>query len=338
VRGSDDNVSNVRWRPPAAGSAEAYAIATVLVVIASLVRWGLGLLTDDAVLPFTTYYPAVLFAALIGGAAVGTYAAVLGGVIAWWAFLPPQFALLPLKPGHQINLLTYLLAALVIVWGADRYRRISKRLEDEEGLRKLAVEELAHRMKNKLATIHSIINYQLRQYPQIRAAILGRLDALSATDDLIMSAQGSGAYLQDILSTELHPYETSRVTMAGPQVFLSPKLALTFALLFHELATNAAKYGALSSSAGKLSIAWSLSRRTLELEWRERGGPPITSPTRRGFGERLLSRALGQFGGTVETMFEPAGLTCKMTVNLGDDAPGIVSDVKPAVDEVIVGE
>ena len=172
-----------RVRP---GSAEAYAFATMCVVIASLARWGLGLLSEG-ILVFATYYPAVLFSALIGGVWVGTFAAILGGIIGWWAFMPPQVGFSPLTLGQQISLLTYLVASLLIVWGADHYRRLRQRLEDEEKFRKLTVDELAHRLKNKLATIQSIISFQLRDDPQIRDAILSRLTALSATDDLIMA-------------------------------------------------------------------------------------------------------------------------------------------------------
>jgi two-component sensor histidine kinase len=93
---------------------------------------------------------------------------------------------------------------------------------------------------------------------------------LSATDDLIMATQGRGASIRNILSTELGAYEMSRIAMEGPDVFLSPKLAMTMALLVHELATNAAKYGSLSNPVGKLSIYWSLSAATLSLEWREK--------------------------------------------------------------------
>jgi HWE histidine kinase len=91
-----------------------------------------------------------------------------------------------------------------------------------------------------LATIQSIISFQLRDDPQIRDAILSRLTALSATDDLIMATQGQGAGLRGILSAELRPYGVSRVSMEGPDVLLPPKLALMMALLVHELATNAA--------------------------------------------------------------------------------------------------
>ena len=99
-------------------------------------------------------------------------------------------------------------------------------------------------------------------------------------------------------------------------MFLSPKLAMTMALLVHELATNSAKYGSLSVATGKVAIRWSLCDTRLGLEWRESGGPIITTPTKRGFGTRLLSLALDQFGGTVETTFEPTGLICKLIVVL----------------------
>jgi two-component sensor histidine kinase len=324
----DDPGTNrhVNWQRLSPGSAEAYAFATFLVVVASLIRWGLGLVADDTQ-AFTTYYPAVLFAALVSGAGAGIFAALLGGIIAWWAFLPPHFTFLPLTAGQEIDLATYVFASLLIVWAADHYRRLTKRLEDEEKLRKLSVEELAHRLKNKLATIQSIISFQLREEPQIRNTILNRLNALSATDDLIMAAQGQGARIRDILTAELAPYGRSRTLMEGPDCFLSPKLALTMALLVHELATNAAKYGALSNAVGKLSINWRLSDLRLNIEWHENGGPVITPATHRGFGTRLLSRSLDQFDGTVETAFETTGLVCKLSVILPEDTPSIAPDV-----------
>jgi two-component sensor histidine kinase len=323
--GMDDpgNNGRVNWQRLTPGSAEAYAFATFFVVVASLIRWGLGLVADDTQ-AFTTYYPAVLFAALISGAGAGIFAALLGGIIAWWAFLPPHFAFLPLTAGQEIDLATYVFASLLIVWAADHYRKLTMRLEDEEKFRKLAVAELAHRLKNKLATIQSIISFQLREEPQVRNTILNRLKALSATDDLIMAAQGQGARIRDILTAELAPYGRSRISMEGPHCFLSPKLALTMALLVHELATNAAKYGALSNAVGKLSIDWRLSDLRLNIEWHENGGPVITPPTHRGFGTRLLSRSLDQFDGTVETAFETTGLVCKLSVILPEDTPSII--------------
>ena len=314
--------NRVTWRQRLSpGSAEAYALATVFVVVASLVRWGFSFISSDIFI-FAAFYPAVLFATYVGGLRVGIFAAVLGAVIALWAFMPH-----PLTSGVQIKLLAYVFASTLIIWGAEHYRRLSKSLEDEEKFRKLAVDELAHRLKNKLATIQSIISFQLRDEPPLRDAILSRLSALSATDDLIMAAQGKGARLRDILAAELAPYDVSRASMDGPDCLLYPKLALTMTLLVHELATNAAKYGALSGSAGKLSIAWSLSDTRLNLEWRETDGPNVTAPSHRGFGTRLLTRALDQFGGTIETVFETTGLICRLSVNVPEQPPSVVPEI-----------
>ena len=318
-----DNQQSLTWRARLSpGSAGAYVFATFLVLIAGLIRWGLSFISQDIFL-FAAFYPAILFATYVGGPGVGGFAAVLGAAIAWVAFMPH-----PLEAGVEIKLLAYMGASSLIIWGADHYRRVLKRLEDEENFRKLAVEELAHRLKNKLATISAIISFQLREEPQVRDAILRRLSALSATDDLITAAQGRGADVRDVVFTELRPYEASRVSIEGPACLLSPKLALTMALLIHELATNAAKYGALSNSLGKLSVVWSLSGEELSLEWRESDGPIVTAPTHKGFGARLVSRAMDQFGGTIDTNFEPAGLVCKLKVPLPERAPSLVPDAR----------
>ena len=310
------------------GSVQAFFAATALVAAATLIRWGLGLL-GETLLPFTTYYPAVLFATYLGGLRVGIFATIVGGLIGWWVFLSPHVGLFTLGSAGELELLTYAIACGLIVWGADSYRRLAKRLREEEKLRTLAVEELGHRLKNKIATIQSIVSYQLREQPQLRNDIIARLVALAATDDLIMTAQGRGASLRDILSTELKPYELGRIAMQGPDVILTPTLALTIALIVHELATNAAKYGALSQPAGKLAIQWTLADRILNLGWRETGGPLVASPTRGGFGLRLLSRALEQFNGAVEASFEPNGLICTIKAVLPDSAPsGAVTEAK----------
>ena len=318
------NLGIEQWRI-SPGSAAAYAFAALCVAVATLLHWGIGFISEDSQ-HFTTYYPAVLIAALVGGAGAGTYAAVLGGICAWLLFMPPHIPTF----GQTVSLLIYLFASLFIVWAANHYRELTKRLEDEEKFRKMTVEELAHRLKNKIATIQSIIRLQLRDSPQTRDAIIGRLVALSATDDLIMETQGQGAPLPEILAAELGPYEASRIAVEGPVILLSPKLATTMALLVHELTTNSAKYGALSSAAGQVAIRWSLSGTRLNLEWRERDGPIVAPPVHRGFGTRLLSSALEQFGGTVETIFEPTGLICRLSATLPEEnAASIGSDVTP---------
>ena len=301
------------------GSSEAYGVAVLCIGIAALVRALLGLIDND-ILPFPTFYPAVMLAAFIGGTHAGILAAALGGVVAWWAFMSPHYAFVPLSTGQSIGLFSYGVAALVIVWGADHYCSLAKRLENEEELRKLAVEELAHRLKNKIATIQAVISSKLRDNPQLRNDLQNLLQALSATDDLVLRSQGRGANIDDIIETEMKPYDSSRIRRGGPNVFLPPKVAMTMGLLIHELTTNAAKYGALSTPLGRLDITWSVSDGRMHVDWRESDGPAVPAIDKVGFGTRLLARALDQFGGTIERKFEPTGLVCKMALDLPEDS------------------
>ena len=310
--------TNFRKSVPA-GSAEAYAFAAFCIALAALLRWAVGSFFEGVV-PFATFFPAALFAALVGGIGPGTFAALMGGIVGWWAFLGHPTSFFSLKSGEWISLVTYLVTSLVIVWAGDHYRKLTKRLEDEEKFRQLAVEELAHRLKNKVATIQSIVSLRLREDPQARDEILSCFGSLKATDDLIIAAQGKGARIGDIISAELRPYDAGRISINGPDILLPPKLALTMALLFHEFATNAAKYGALSCSAGRISVRWSYSSAGLNLEWRESEGPPVSVPNHRGFGTRLFLRGLAQFGGKIDANFASTGLVCELSVPLSDVA------------------
>lgn len=203
---------------------------------------------------------------------------------------------------------------------SDHSRRLEKSMRDDEALHRLAVEELGHRMKNMVAAVQAIIAYQLREHKTARDTILQRLSALGSADVLIEASRGQGAFIKDIINTELGPYELSRATVEGPQIFLPPKLASVLALIIHELATNAAKHGALSEPSGHVSLCWSIVETKLILEWRESGGPIVTSPTYKGFGTRLLSRALGTFGGTVDLTFAATGLVSRMSLTLLPEA------------------
>lgn len=306
-----------RHIPP--GSVQAYAFTFACTCGATLFEaWLLWM--DPKASPLSAYYPALALTALLAGIVPGALVAVAAVSIAGWGFMAPLYSFSVEHHRDLVALITFAFLSFPIVYAADYFRRLAKRLEDEEYLRQLAVRELAHRLKNKTATIQAIISVHLRDHPQIRSEILARLHALAATDQLIEDADGRGAFTRDIAETELSPYLASCTSIEGPNVLLPPKYAFTIALLVHELATNSAKYGALSAPEGRVVLRSSMSDEVLRLEWQETGGPLVKPPATRGFGMRLLSRGLEQFGGGTEMLFEPSGLVCRMNLKLPADA------------------
>ncbi|WP_333587016.1 HWE histidine kinase domain-containing protein [Phenylobacterium sp.] len=211
----------------------------------------------------------------------------------------------------------------VFVEGSD----VTDRVQAEQQ-QKLLLDELNHRVKNTLATVQAIAAQTLRTQPEpaaFKAAFEARLLALSATHDLLTQSVWRGAQLTDVLNQELSPHGTDRYRISGPRVELAPGEALTLGLVFHELATNAAKYGALSTT-GCVRVNWRLETREgvprLELVWTEEGGPVVAQPSRQGFGSRLIERTLqGDIGGSAELTFAPAGLVCRLSVPLKAQAP-----------------
>ncbi|MCI3133160.1 ATP-binding protein [Phenylobacterium aquaticum] len=205
------------------------------------------------------------------------------------------------------------------------YLDVTERREAEERQR-LLIDELNHRVKNTLAAVQSIALLSRRGGQSASAGdqdFEGRLVTLASAHDLLTAASWTGAMLEDILSRILAPYRlvggAARISLDGPPIRLSANAAVTLSMAFHELATNAAKYGAFSTDAGRLDIAWTRDERTapetLDLAWAERGGPPVSPPVRRGFGSRLLERGLArEIGGQVELDFRADGLRCGMRI------------------------
>jgi two-component sensor histidine kinase len=191
-------------------------------------------------------------------------------------------------------------------------RRISRRLIEEEEYRKLLVEELQHRLKNKLSTAHAVLHQVLHDQPQVWARVDPRLRSLAATDDLISRIDKGGCDIRDLLISELGPYGHVRFTLNGDRLFLPPKLAVTLSLMFHELATNAGKYGAFSAPRGLLQVSWAVSDDRLTITWDETEGPSVDHVSEPGFGTKLLKSALSAFDGKTELSYLKTGLHCIM--------------------------
>ena len=264
---------------------------------------------------FTPYFPAVFFATAFGGYRIGIATAILGGVFGIslnFGDAPTDFARLAL-------LVIFLMVCGLTIWGVEHYRsvaskqrEISKRLIREEAYRKLVVDELQHRLKNKLSTIHAVLHQILQDQPQIWASIDRRMRALSATDDLIAKVDGRGCDIKDLLLSELGPYGHVRFNLNGERLFLPAKLAVSLALIFHELATNAGKYGAFSSARGLLQVSWSVTDGRLNIAWDETEGPSVGAIGEAGFGSKLLKSALKPFGGKTEITYLKTGVHCTM--------------------------
>jgi PAS domain S-box-containing protein len=209
----------------------------------------------------------------------------------------------------------------VAIAGASRDLTELKRAEE---LQRLLVNELNHRVKNTLATVQSLVMQTLRGGADLEAActaVTARIVSLAATHDLLTSRSWSGADLKEVVARAIAAFAPGQFTVDGSSVDLSPKLTLALSLALHELATNAAKYGALSRPEGRVELRWSVQDMHLHLSWRERGGPQVFPPSHRGFGSRLLGEGLlRDLNGQTRLEFPAEGVCYSITAALVSDS------------------
>lgn len=318
--GSRPNRWGAIWvRGLSARSPQAFAFAVVCVAAATALHAAIGLIRPGSVI-FDPYYAATLVAALVGGSEAGALAMVLGGVIAYWMFAPAEwkFTVLALD---LVNWALYGTSSVVILWAAASYRGLVQRLREEERRRRLVNDELAHRLKNTMASVQSIVNQSLAGERELCGKIGERLMALTATNDLLVHSGWRTASLKDIVANEFKPYDLARIAWRGDEVQCPSEVATALTLIIHELATNAVKHGALSTPRGRIDIAWHETDGRLTLAWVESGGLPVAPPRRRGFGTKLLDSVVKGFDGSVETGFAPSGLTCTISLTVPEPRP-----------------
>ena len=189
------------------------------------------------------------------------------------------------------------------------------------------IDELNHRVKNTLSTVQSIVRQALRKASipeEVRESIESRLFALSRSHDLLTRENWEGAGLIDLLNEAMEPFgvaggRAERIVIAGENIRIAPKAALALGIAFHELATNAVKYGALSNEAGSIHIGWKTDwtpeGNRLILHWQEKDGPPVTPPSRKGFGSQVIERGLAhELEGTVHLDYRTDGVVCAIDV------------------------
>lgn len=197
--------------------------------------------------------------------------------------------------------------------------------KEEQAQSRMLIDELNHRVKNTLSTVQSLVWQALRTTSDpnvLRKSIESRLFALSRSHDLLTRVRWKSAGLVDVVTDALAPFMVAdgpmmRIAIDGENVLIPPKVILALGVAFHELATNAVKYGAFSNDAGSVLIAWTiepaLKGPRIVMQWREKDGPPVKSPSRKGFGSRLIENRLAHdLEGTVNLDYRADGVICKI--------------------------
>jgi PAS domain S-box-containing protein len=199
-----------------------------------------------------------------------------------------------------------------------------KRAEEQQ---RLLLNELNHRVKNTLAVVQGLSHQTFKRggvEPELLRTFDGRLGALAAAHNLLVQHTWEPTPIQEAAEVALKPFHTAtaRISLGGPAVLLTPSATVTLTLALHELATNAAKYGALSSETGTVDVRWTIESDELNFAWRESGGPAVTRPEKAGFGTRLLERAVASdLGATVTIDYDPNGVICTICAPLARITP-----------------
>jgi PAS domain S-box-containing protein len=228
-------------------------------------------------------------------------------------------------------------AAVALRNAAGETRRVIGVVQDisdrkaEESARETLVAELDHRVKNVLASVQSLAAQSARKTTSVGTFLktfAGRLEAMAAAHTLLTATRWRGAEISHVAAAELGGLAQGQARWSGPEVVLNPRATNALTLALHELATNAMKYGALSTDAGRVEVTWtSRPQGGFELTWVERGGPPVTPPARRGFGSTVLERVTGrELHGETRVEFRPDGVRVLISADATALAEGRASE------------
>jgi len=303
---------------------EAYGVALLVVALATLLRMLLWGVVSEAG-PFTIYSLAIIIAALVCGFWPGMMATVLSVLIGSYFFVPPTFSFALFSTKEACTVAMFAVVACINVALVSGLVAVLLRHEDRQ---LLLFRELQHRSQNLFAVIEAIASRTLIEGQTIANAkevFAGRLNALARTHSMLANNAFLGAPLKEIVAQELTSF-SDQVTVTGCDIAVNTRAAESFALIIHELATNAVKYGALSTRQGRVAIQCSIDGADgsgqFRFEWRESGGPPVSPPARKGFGSTILFEVAKQFSQDVQAKFSPEGFTYQLRSLLaGIEAP-----------------
>jgi two-component sensor histidine kinase len=285
-------------------------IAIGCLLGASILRIALAWLGFHAT--YALYFPAVLIAGLLAGAPAGIAVLAGGAIIGSFTFAPPHADFTSLNVGVAAGVI-FVVSGLCVVVVAHLYRVQVERLRMRDEERDLLMKELEHRGRNTYAIVDSIVRTTLKNDPERAEAISGRVRAVSRSNDLINWSLTTTVNLQTLLSRAFESVPKEQIDLSGPDVDLTAGVARQLALVFHELVTNARKYGALANVEGRIAVRWEFTRPTVRLAWQEAGGPTVEPPTRQGFGTEVVDRTLQSLSGAADRSYASDGFSCVMT-------------------------
>ena len=293
-----------------------YGLAVLLVGAAAAVRFALSFL-DPNILYFAVFYPAILLAALWGGPRPAILAVLLSLFVVWFVFMQPHFQVGFKDRATVINFGMFILSSSLIIWIAERYRRAMAEITAGEETRRLLVEEMRHRNRNSLTVAQTLIKRTLAHDPATATNLAARLRVILDTENVFEGNTPKGEMLHRLLLAELQPYGTERYGLFGEPLMLAARHARNFALVVHELATNALKYGALSAPDGFLAVSWHTKGDQLEITWREKmARGENEQPMNKGFGTQLIDAMVRDLKGEINRTFDDTGFTCRIVVPL----------------------
>ncbi|ARQ00859.1 sensor histidine kinase [Pseudorhodoplanes sinuspersici] len=290
-------------------SVSAFAFAIGCVAVATGVRYALGWI-HPAIVPHAAYFPAVMLVALVAGTPAAIVATLLSILLAATLFV---------HEGGELGVLNstfFALSSILIIVVAEAYRQLLHRYQQQERQKNLMLRELEHRGKNMRSMVEAIVAQTLPDDPDAAQTIIGRIRAVSSTNDIISHAADLHADLRTLIRAKFEPFGPFRASLEGPKITLPADPARNLSLVFHELVTNAIKHGALSREEGRVDISWRVSGGNLIVTWAERHGPEISPPAERGFGSRLIVGCMKSLGGSVVADFPPTGLVCVISIPL----------------------
>lgn len=284
-----------------------FGIATVVVILGAVVRY----LTFD-INPLIIYLPFLVVIIFAFQPVVAVYSTLLSAAVGVHYFLTPLWNLENMSAEWIAIIVIYVTTKFLMTAMAHAMHRAYTDLDIISG-------ELNHRVKNTMAVVQSIVNHtakQVTEVEQFKEIVAQRLGALTKSHMLLTTTDWKSVSLRQIVEAQvslLSPDAEEVVAIDGYNVKIVSSATVSLGMIFHELATNAVKHGALQSGCvGTVNVSWTVMQDMLSIRWVESGGPPVEAPSRRGFGSSLLQRLVRSLGGDMTMDFAPTGLTAQI--------------------------